>query len=242
MKTGCCMAGWHLGSWMDGLRRMLFPPVCLVCGQAGRPAMDCCPGCESDLPLIPIQCARCGLEMVRPSLLCGRCAMALPAFHATWPGFVYGGVIERLIQRFKFHGDLAAGRLLADLLARRLVALSAPRPQLIVPVPLHRSRRVRRGFNQSALISRDLSRWFGGLPWLEALERRRSTATQSELPADQRSGNVRGAFGLDRLPPGVRHVALVDDVMTTGATLHECARILVQAGVRRVDVWVVARA
>lgn len=224
------------------LRRMLFPPVCLVCGQDGRAEIDCCSGCEPELPLLAAQCARCGIEMVSDVALCGRCAMALPAFHATFPGFAYQDVIERLVRRFKFHGDLAAGRLLADLLARRLVDQGAPRPQLMVPVPLHRRRRLRRGFNQSAMLCQDLSRWFAGLPWLEALKRQRPTATQSELPADRRSGNVRGAFALRRLPPGTRHVALVDDVMTTGATLNECARVLVQAGVERVDVWVVARA
>lgn len=229
-------------SWADRLRRTLFPPVCLVCGQDGRAEIDCCAGCEPELPLLPAQCARCGIEMDFAVELCGRCAMALPAFHSTWPGFAYSGVIERLIQRFKFHGDLAAGRLLADLLARRLVELQAPRPQLVVPVPLHARRSLRRGFNQSALISRDLSRWFGGLPWLEALRRSRPTAAQSDLPADRRSGNVRGAFELKCLPPGVAHVALVDDVMTTGSTLNECARVLLRAGVVRIDVWVVARA
>lgn len=227
---------------VDRLRRALFPPVCLVCGQNGRPELDCCAGCEPELPSLAAQCARCGIEMASSTALCGRCAMALPAFHATWPGFAYAGVVERLVRRFKFHGDLAAGRVLADLLARRLVAMGAPRPQLMAPVPLHSGRRLRRGFNQSALICQDLSRWFGGLPWLEVLRRQRSTAVQSALPADRRGGNVRGAFALRRLPPGTRHVALVDDVMTTGSTLNECARVLLQAGVRRVDVWVVARA
>ncbi|TVS12950.1 MAG: ComF family protein [Wenzhouxiangella sp.] len=224
------------------MRTVLFPPVCMVCGQDGRPEIDCCSGCEADLPMLAGQCARCGLEMEHDVALCGRCAMALPAFQGTWPGFSYQGVIERLITRFKFHGDLAAGRLLADLLARRLVELGAPRPDLMVPVPLHVRRRLQRGFNQSALICRDLSAWFGRLPWSDSLRRHRATAQQSDLPADQRTGNVRGAFGLDRLPPGVRHVALVDDVMTTGSTLNECARVLLQAGVERVDVWVVARA
>jgi len=231
-----------VASWVKGLRQALFPPVCLVCGQDGRPDIDCCAGCEPELPLLAARCARCGIEMVSDVDLCGRCAMALPAFHAAWPGFAYTGVIERLIRRFKFHGDLAAGRLLADLLARRLVAMGAPRPQLIVPVPLHRRRYWRRGFNQAALLSADVSRWFGALPWLDAMRRLRATAVQSELPADRRSGNVRGAFALRWLPAGTTHVALIDDVMTTGATLNECARVLLQAGVRRVDVWAVARA
>lgn len=80
------------------------------------------------------------------------------------------------------------------------------------------------------------------LPWVNALRRRRATRAQSDLPADRRRGNVRGAFVLHYLPPGSRHIALVDDVMTTGSTLDECARILKRAGVERVDLWVLARA
>lgn len=204
--------------------------------------MDCCAGCESDLPRLSGQCQRCGLELVRSVALCGRCTTRLPAFDAAWPGFAYRGEIMRLVQRFKFQRDLAAGRIVASLLARRLAENGAPRPDLMVPVPLHYQRRLSRGFNQSDLLCRDLSHLFTGLPWADVLRRRRATRAQSDLPADRRRGNVRGAFRVRRLPPGTRHVALVDDVMTTGSTLHECARVLKRAGVGRVDVWVVARA
>ncbi|MFP4209149.1 MAG: ComF family protein [Wenzhouxiangella sp.] len=227
---------------LDGLRRIVFPPVCLVCGQDGQPAIDCCSGCEAELPVPAGQCACCGLELDRDVALCGRCAMATPAFTATWPGFVYRDEIERLVRRFKFHADLAAGRLLADLLARRLAAAGAPRPDLVIPVPLHRRRLLARGYNQSALLCRDLAARIPGLSWLDALERVRHTARQAELPAERRGGNVRDAFRVARLPGPPRFVALVDDVMTTGATLDECARVLRLAGVERVDIWVAARA
>jgi ComF family protein len=222
--------------------RWLYPPVCLVCGLNGRPGLDLCAGCEDDLEPLLGRCRRCGLELVRSVELCGRCTTRLPWFAAAWPGFAYRGHVERLIQRFKFHGDLAAGRVLGTLYARRLAAMAAPRPDLMVPVPLHPRRRLRRGFNQAALLARDLGVQLRGLPWTDALRRRRPTAAQSELPADRRRGNVRGAFELIRLPVGVRHIALVDDVMTTGSTLDECARVLRRAGAARVDVWVVARA
>lgn len=221
---------------------MLYPPLCQLCGLDANPGLDCCAGCESDLPHLEGQCRRCGLELVQDVVLCGRCSTRLPAFDQAFPGFVYSGPIERLIQRFKFQRDLAAGRLLAGLYARRLAAIAAPRPDLLVPVPLHARRRLWRGFNQAEMLGRDLGRHFGGLPSFSALKRRRATAAQSELPADRRSGNVRNAFVLKFLPPGTRHVALLDDVMTTGSTLDECARVLKRAGVERVDVWVVARA
>jgi ComF family protein len=222
--------------------KWLYPPVCLVCGLAGRDSLDCCKNCEQSLPTLAAQCRRCGLERVRMLDLCGRCTRRMPHFDAAWPAFAYRGQVERLIQRFKFHRDLAAGRVLAGLMARSLARQSTPRPDLMVPVPLHHRRRLARGFNQSELLCADLSRHFSGLPWHRVLNRRRPTHAQSDLPADRRRGNVRGAFRLAQLPPGTRHVSLVDDVMTTGSTLDECARVLKRAGVERVDVWVIARA
>ncbi len=220
----------------------LYPPVCLVCGLGARPGLDCCAECEQELPRLAAQCARCGLELARDVEQCGRCSQALPAFDACWPAYAYRGDIARLVPRFKFQRDLSAGRVLAQLLACRLAEAGAARPDLMVPVPLHRSRQIGRGFNQAAWLCRDLSRHIGGLPWAELLIRRRATRAQSDLPADRRRGNVRGAFVLKHLPPGTAHVALVDDVMTTGSTLNECARVLKRGGVGRVDVWVVARA
>jgi ComF family protein len=222
--------------------RWLYPPVCLICGLAGRPGLDCCRDCESELDRVEAACRRCGLERVRSLELCGRCTTRLPAFDAAFSAFAYRGAIEGLIHRFKFGGDLAAGRVLAQLMARRIVAEQWPRPQLMVPVPLHLGRRWRRGFNQSELLCRDLSARIPGLDGSPVLARRRATRAQSELPADRRRGNVRGAFSLKKLPPDTRHVALIDDVMTTGSTLDECARVLKRAGVDRVDVWVLARA
>lgn len=227
---------------LDRLQQGIFPPVCLVCGQAGRREIDCCSGCEAELPTLTGQCARCGLELDRDVGVCGRCAMAMPAFTATWPGFSYRGAIERLVRRFKFHGDLAAGRVLAELLARRLAALAAPRPDLLVPVPLHPARLLQRGYNQSALLGRDVAARLSNLPWHDALARVRRTKNQAELPAERRSRNVRDAFAVTRLPGRPGFVALIDDVMTTGSTLNECARVLRAAGVERVDVWVAARA
>ncbi|TVQ28109.1 MAG: ComF family protein [Wenzhouxiangella sp.] len=221
---------------------MLYPPVCLVCGLAGRDWVDCCAGCESELRPTGAHCASCGLETARPVDRCGRCLARPPHFDAAFPGFAWHGEVERLVHRFKFNHDLAAGRVLAALLARRLMLMGAPRPDLMVPVPLHYRRRLVRGYNQSEMLCRDLSAHLNGLPWLAALRRRRPTHAQSGLPAARRRGNVRSAFTLRQLPSGTRHIALIDDVMTTGATLDECARVLKAAGVKRVDVWVVARA
>lgn len=221
---------------------LLWPRYCLVCGLDSPDDPDCCPACHARMPPAEPACQRCALLLPREVERCGHCISRPPAFDAAFAGFAYDLPIASLVQRFKFSRDLAAGRLLAKLLAQRLTERGAARPELMIPVPLNWRRRWYRGFNQAELLCRDLSRHFGGLAWSDALTRRRATRAQSALPADKRGGNVRGAFALRHLPPGVRTVALVDDVMTTGSTLTECARVLKRAGVAQVDVWVVARA
>ncbi|MGK7294946.1 MAG: ComF family protein [Candidatus Wenzhouxiangella sp. M2_3B_020] len=227
---------------VDSAARLVWPPVCLVCGRSSDRERDCCSGCRAAMPTPAGRCRRCAAVLERDVEACGGCLSRPPAFNAAWTAFEYAAPVANLVQRFKFDGDLAAGRVLARLMAERLVAVRADRPQLMVPVPLNWRREWRRGFNQAGLLCRDLSRHLDGLPRVSALRRARATAAQSDLPADRRGGNVRGAFTVRRLPPGARHVALVDDVMTTGSTLAECARVLKRAGVGRVDAWVLARA
>lgn len=232
----------RVGDVPSNLLSWLLPPVCLICGQGARPDLDCCAGCESDLVRVEPRCRCCGLALSVPARACGRCARRRPAFTRSWPAFAYTGPVESLLHRFKFHRDLAAGRTLAALAARRLVQMGAERPQLMVPVPLHWRRALWRGFNQSRVLADDLSRQLGRIPVADLLVRRRATRAQSNLPAARRRGNVRGAFGVRWRPGPLRHVVLVDDVMTTGTTLDACSAVLRRAGIERVDVWVVARA
>lgn len=158
----------------------------------------------------------------------------------TYAPFIYHFPLDRLVPRFKFHDDLAAGRLLAELMIEGLA--DTPLPQALVPVPLHASRLRQRGYDQALELARPLARHLQ-LPLLaDALLRVRATAPQSELDAAARRRNLRQAF---RVLPGAAlpvHVALVDDVMTTGTTLRAAAQTLARAGVERVDAWVCARA
>jgi ComF family protein len=175
--------------------------------------------------------------------LCGACLQRErarePGLDAVHASFVYAAPLDRLLPRFKFHRDLAAGALLSQLMAEAAAGL--PRPDALVPVPLHRARLRRRGYDQALELTRPLACALD-LPLRDDLLRRvRATSAQSELDAVARRRNLRGAFAL---PPGAvvpDHVVLVDDVMTTGATLHAAAAVLRQAGARRVEAWVCAR-
>jgi ComF family protein len=155
---------------------------------------------------------------------------------------VYGFPVDQLLPRFKFHGDLAAGRVLAELFVRALPPRAmADWPQALVPVPLHPARLRQRGYDQALEVARTLSRLLSLPLGSDGLHRRRATSAQSELGARARRRNVRGAFvrGDGALPA---HVALIDDVMTTGATVNECAQVLKQSGVKQIEIWVLARA
>ena len=228
------------GRVVDQALAAVWPPRCVLCGDAAG-GDNLCDGCRDDLPWVTTGCQRCAEPLPRTVAMCGSCARSLPPFDAAWASVIYGGAAASLVHRFKFRGDLAAGRALADALAARV--RDADRPQLLVPVPLHWTRQWRRGFNQAELLAEDVRRAIDGPPVHGLLTRHRRTSAQSVLAAGRRRANVRGAFRCRRPPwPGLSHVALVDDVMTTGATLAECTRALKRAGLRRVDLWVAARA
>ncbi|GAB2510277.1 ComF family protein [Pseudoxanthomonas sangjuensis] len=224
--------------WWRRAGRWLLPPRCLLCGEAGAHGRDLCAACATVLPWNRSACTRCALPLPEPGV-CGECLQRPPALTETRAAFVYGFPLDRLAPRFKFHRDLAAGRLLAELMADGLVA--APRPEALVPVPLHRRRLRRRGYDQALELARPLARTLGIPLHADLLSRQRATAPQSELDAAARQRNLRNAFAVPPNRAMPQHVALVDDVMTTGATLRAAARALLKAGVLRVDAWVCAR-
>lgn len=166
----------------------------------------------------------------------------------TYAPLRYAWPLDGLVTRFKFGGDLAAGHSLARLFLERLQADGVGTPALLVPVPLHRERLRARGYDQALELARDIAAGLDGVSLRSDLLRRvRATGAQTALDAAGRRRNVHGAFAIDtralqrlgdRRPP----VALLDDVMTTGSTLGECARVLAGAGFRHVEAWAVARA
>lgn len=169
---------------------------------------------------------------------CGRCLRDPPAFDSARAAFEYRFPVDRLVQRFKFAGDLAIGRWLGERLAGAV--RPAERPDLLVAPPLTPARLRERGFNQAIELARAVARDRGVPLALDALRRVRETAHQPGLGRRARRENLRSAFAAQGRWPDA-HVAVIDDVMTTGATAEALARALKAAGAARVSVWVLAR-
>jgi competence protein ComFC len=226
----------------NGLLDLVYPPKCFLCGRLGEDAL--CEACRAEFrPVLPPLCARCG--MTAAGELCPECAAGTPRYFArARAAGHYDGPLRQAILAHKYEGwrRLAAplGAYLAEYLQTQPFAPDVP--DLIVPVPLHPSRQRERGFNQSGLLAREVGRALC-LPVNETeLRRIRRTRPQAELRASQRAANIRDAFAVrDPAPFHRKTVLLVDDVLTTCHTVNECARVLVNAGAKKVLVAAVAR-
>jgi ComF family protein len=227
------------------LTNYLLPSACLLCGNRcprGR-HIDLCPDCTGDLDVIDRACRRCGAPMsagVANDGVCGRCQRHPPAFDRCFAPYAYDGNIGHLITRLKYGHKLACARLLGAMLADRIPTGNRDLPRILIPVPLHPARMRERGFNQAVEIARAVSRRTGIPLDADLVRRTRATPSQVELPRRERLKNVRGAFAVSRAA-GWRHVAILDDVVTTGSTASEIARTLKASGVKQVSVWAVAR-
>lgn len=226
-------------AWRD-LHRFVLPLRCLLCGGAGANGIDLCADCAAELPRNRNCCGRCALPLATSASLCGQCQRRPPPWDGAWAPFRYGWPLDRLESRYKFANDLAAGRVLSTLWQREPCPVALP--QVLLSVPLHRSRLRQRGYNQALELARPLARALAMPLRHDVMQRLRRTEAQTELDAVGRRRNVRGAFALREGVALPGHVALLDDVMTTGATLAECTGVLKRAGVSRVDVWALARA
>jgi ComF family protein len=211
---------------------------------------DLCRACAADLAPNRPACARCALPLAMPAARCGECLEHEPLFDAAFAPYLYGHPFDMLLTKLKFGHSLAAGRVLAELWNTALHTALADAtlgalPDAIVPVPLHGARLRERGYNQALELAKPIAREFGITLAPDLLRRTRATAAQSDLDAATRRKNLRGAFAVETqrsATPIPTHVVLLDDVMTTGTTLRECARTLKRAGIARVDVWALARA
>jgi ComF family protein len=218
---------------------------CLLCDERTDNLFAICVPCETELPWLGDQCRQCALPLAMSDLSCAQCLSHPPAFEEVLTPWLYDFPVDSLVTRFKHQGNWPMGRLLSELLGQFLQHRfdeGQPRPDLLLPVPLATKRLRQRGYNQAAM----LAEWVGKqlqLPIEDRLIiRALETPAQQGLDAKARKRNLRGAFAVvDEGKVRDRHIALVDDVLTTGSTADAISRLLIKAGARRVDVYCLAR-
>ena len=216
-------------------KQLMPAQPCVLCGALSRDGVWC-QACDADLPRLGTShCPVCALP-THDGATCGRCLQHPPAFNRTVAAYAYAFPLDKLIQAVKFSEQLVLVEQLAAALAQRI----DQRPDALVAMPLHPLRLRERGFNQSLLLARSLGKRLN-IPLLtDVCERTRNTTPQSSLRWQERGKNMRKAFTCTADLSG-KHIAVVDDVMTTGASIEELARTLRQAGAKEVSAWVVAR-
>ena len=222
----------------------LFIEPCSLCGVATTNTLPLCPGCRADLPGIESSCTCCGLPLPADAeqLHCGECQSGGSPFTLAVTPLYYQQPLSQLVTAFKHRRGLAQGQLLAHLLSDEIrdTYIERELPDVILPVPLHWQRWLWRGYNQSAELGKQLSGQLGIACETGLLKRLRRTPSQQGLSRPQRLRNLKDAFCLKK-PLAFRRVALLDDVVTTGSTASEIARLLRVHGAEEVHLWAVAR-
>lgn len=226
-------------AWVDQWIELIAPSRCAWCGQRAK-RDGICAGCRDDLPWNRVQCPGCALPQAAP-VLCRHCQRRAHRFDSAWTPFVLMQPVQQTIHRLKYGGQFGPARSLGRLMAQQLAQRAAPLPDLVIPVPLHWRRQFRRGYNQARELARGLSDVLAVKVSEQAVRRIRATPDQIGLNAAARRRNLRGAFSVAQNLSGL-HVAVLDDVMTTGATLDELARVLRATGASRIEAWALARA
>ncbi|MBS0319238.1 MAG: ComF family protein [Proteobacteria bacterium] len=214
-----------------------LPQACVLCAApAGRALV--CAACTATLPRLADPCPGCALP-ARPPARCAQCAAHPPPWRRATAALRYAFPADELVQALKYGGQVALGAYLGALVADAVVAAGAPQVDLVVPVPLAAARMRERGYNQAHALARAAALALG-LDCRAVLVRTRASPPQASLPLAARGANVAGAFACAG-PVAGRRLALVDDVMTSGATLAAATGALLAAGALSVDVWVAAR-
>lgn len=220
------------------INHLLFGQRCLLCTAPHPQPHGLCPACVNDLPrLADTHCPQCALFSAT-GLICGQCLRSPPAFDRTIAVFRYAHPVDAMLQRYKYQHRLHLAEPFADMMLETLH--EQPSPDLIIPMPLHALRLRERGFNQSLEIARYLAKRLELPLETAAVVRTKLSPPQASLPLKARVKNMKHAFACTRRFDGLR-IALVDDVMTTGASLNALAKAIKDAGAEQVECWVLAR-
>ena len=221
---------------LSQLYSKLIPIQCRLCGTFCQ-GQVLCYACIAELPLIEAACPRCALPTFS-SQLCGQCLSKPPEQHASMSLYNYQDPIDRLIADFKFNDKLYLSQFFAEQMVSKLN--SRILPELLIPIPLHPNRLKQRGYNQSFELAKSLSKYLTIPVSNDYLERIINTQSQSSMPFKQRKENIQHAFRVtDKRPP--KHIALIDDVLTTGHTANAAAKTLKKVGAITIEVWTIAR-
>lgn len=221
----------------------LLPPRCYLCqcklNVSDSTQMPLCPSCDAALPRIDTGCGVCNTPLASGSI-CGDCQRRPPIWQVCYSAFAYESPITQALHQFKYQDGVIWGRLLGRLIAEHIcLHHEGPLPELLVPVPMHHKRLAERGLNHTLILTQTISKELG-IPYRQILKKTRWSAPQTGQKQQERQRQLRGSFTL-REKPKVKHIALIDDVVTTGATSNETAKLLKKSGIYTIEVWCLAR-
>jgi ComF family protein len=243
MTFGIRSSAFRLTNLLD----FLLPPLCLNCHEPVGGHQTLCPDCWTAVQFIaPPQCSRCGVPFdvpVEEGTLCGECLASPPVYGRARSAMIYDEASKRLVLSFK-HGDRLHAVPAMALWMQRAGEEFWAAADVIVPVPLHRWRLFARRYNQAALLAQALGRITGKPVGFDALRRVRATPSQGHMNREQRKKNLKGAIVLNPRCAGWiegKKVVLVDDVLTTGATVNECCRVLLASGASEANALTLMR-
>lgn len=215
---------------------LIFKQNCILCAVEADSNHSLCHDCLGNLPAPPnLCCPQCGLATLGE--ICGRCLNNKPAYDNTHTLFSYAYPVDALLQHYKYNNALYLSQTFGQLLARKIIDFDI---DAIIPMPLHPVRLKERGFNQSLEVAKIIANQFNIELDTSSCRRVKNTPPQASLALKERAKNMKGAFECSVNLTG-KHIALVDDVMTTGASLHELAKTLKRAGAAKVSCYVLAR-
>ncbi len=220
-------------------QRLKLPAICSLCNQHHRGRLAICAACHQHLMPMGPACYHCAMPLPESDfLICGHCCKKKPSVDQAIAAYHFEEPLRTLLHEFKYHEGLYLCSFLATLILNAIPPM-AKKTQCLIPVPMHPQRLRQRGFNQAAELTKQLGNALK-LPYdLSHCKKIINTAPQASLNAEQRRKNLRQAFHAEPLP--YQHITLVDDLLTTGSTVNELAKILKEQGVAQVDVWCCAR-
>ena len=223
----------------------LFVPCCVLCDAKTTMNMSLCEACLEDLPRIKDSCYRCGMPLKNKLeiALCGQCQLSPPPIDYLISSLEYAYPVGYLISQLKFQYQLSHAKIFSQLLLTKLETYykQSAMPEIIIPIPLHKKRIRERGFNQALEIARPIAKTLNIPLATRLIQRVKYTQAQSLLNAKERRKNLHNSFAITQAI-SAEHIVLLDDVVTTGATVYELAYLLKKQGVKTVGVWSVARA